>query len=142
MKHRIETLMALTDRFSNEIELIVQDLPKENLSPTSKETIIEETALMNGFLRKMRESISLTENLCCDTRNLNLSDMEDRYFKQALEKHSGHIEKSAKWLGISTRTMSRRIDKLKINVSSYKKNRKNILAENMTKNDTLTHMVA
>jgi transcriptional regulator with PAS, ATPase and Fis domain len=133
MNERVQSLRLLADKFEQEIELTVQEAKASKLSDTSKETIIEETASMNELVRNMRDSINSIESYCSDV-NLNLNDMEVRLITLALERSGGHQIDAAKLLGISSRTMIRRVCQLRIDTSVYKK-KKTTKDDNMAYSD-------
>ena len=97
---------------------------------------MENLASLNMVMDDVKESIE-SSLICCDDENLDLNDMEKRYIRMALERNNGHLGKSAKHLGISSRTMIRRMSELKINKDRYK----SIFPEKTKKHDTLAHCV-
>ena len=137
MKGRVEILKALAQRLRHEIKLLPKDLAKENLSSDSRETMLENIASLNMIMEDVDDNINSCF-VCCEDKNLNLENMEVECFVKALERNKGSQIKSAVALGVSERTMIRKVAELKINTSIYGgKRKKAILVESETKNDSL-----
>jgi DNA-binding NtrC family response regulator len=137
MKGRVETLRMLAQRFRQEIKFITQDLAKENLSSDSRETMLENIASLNMIMEDIDDNINSCF-VCCDDKNLNLGKMEVECITRALELNHGSQIKSAVTLGVSERTMIRKVAELKIDTSVYGGRRRSaVLAESVIKDDSL-----
>jgi len=132
MKKKVNTLKELICKFEHEIKLIAHNLSKTQLSPLSKETMMENLATLNMVMDTAKDSVE-SSLVCCRDENLNLSVMETGYIMRALERNKGHIGKSAWCVGLSPRTMNRRIQDLKIDVSVYKEKKR-------VSKDTVAHL--
>lgn len=123
MKERIALLKSLAGQMSQEINLVAKELGATSYSDTSKETILENMAVINMVMDDINDSIE-SSLLCCDDRNLNLEAMERSCIIRALEITGGHMEKTAKCLGVSSRTITRRVYDLSINTEDFKSDKK------------------
>lgn len=124
MNDRIHTLKALAHRFNTEIKVIAKDLRNSDLPITAKETIMEKLASLNMVIEDSIESSLLFYN----DAPMTLEEMEIKYISIALQRNKGHLVNSAKCLGISVKTLWRRMIELKITISSYKGKREYILS--------------
>lgn len=132
MKERVEILKLLSKRFRQEINLLTKDLTKENLSSDSKDTILENIASLNMIMDDIDDNINSC-SVCCKDEDLNLEQMQMECILKALERHNGSQIKSAASLGLSERTMIRRVAELKIDTSVYGgRKKKNVLSENIS----------